>query len=175
MVKERKQEQGIAGGNPKQEEQQGHSIFVVVSMGWLVDEFVVGIYRGSGNNKFTMTSSNVEVPLMTHRWRTPQWGVKTPIPHKPHLSSCKSSFCHGNVVQVKTPACCSLSAVQVSALCFLAFAYCNGSTRKGKSLCAHTHTLHCERTPWICGYGRHTPLMTKGLGLQASRSHNKTS
>ena len=36
--------------------------------------------------------------------------MKTPTPHRPHLSSCTSFFCYSNIVQVQT--------CQVSALCF---------------------------------------------------------
>ena len=44
--------------------------------------------------------------------------VKTPTPHKPHVSSCTSSLSHSNVVQVTTLAfCLQPSVVQVSAMC----------------------------------------------------------
>ena len=43
IVVEREQEQTIGGSNPMQKERQATPIFfVVVSMGWLVDELVVG-------------------------------------------------------------------------------------------------------------------------------------
>ena len=91
---------------------------------------------------------------------------------------------HSSLVQVKTLAFC-LSALSSSGLCFVCFAhrhswilqvqcfrlaYCDGSTRIGKSLCVHTTPTHCiaRDTPWFCGYSRHAPFTQAGHDRERS-------
>ena len=86
---------------------------------------------------------------------------------------------HSSLVQVKTLAFCLFSPqqFQVSALCFahrhswilqvqcFRLAYCDGSTRIGKSLCVphHTDTLHREGTlRGFVVYSRHAPFTQAG-------------
>ena len=95
-------------------------------------------------------------------------GGEIPTPHKPHLVSCTSRFCHFNLSSQDCSIFCSASVVQVSALCFAHShslvaqcsrpAHCDGSTRREKLLCVQNHarTLHCERTLWFRGYRKHT-------------------
>ena len=82
--------------------------------------------------------------------------LKTPTPHKPHLSFCTSSSFHSNLVQVKTFAFLSL-LINSSGLCFVSraqtfmdsagaqcsrLAYCDGSTREEEVVVGHTTLVH---------------------------------
>ena len=111
---------------------------------------------------------------MIHVQRTSEREVKTPAPHKPHLSpSCTSIFSQQLQFVSQDFGTCILSlSSQVLALCFAQrhswillvqchrIAYCDGSTRRRKvAVCPyHIPTLRTSSTPWFCGYRRHTPF-----------------
>ena len=96
--------------------------------------------------------------------------LKIPKPPRPRLSSCTSNCFHSFTTTFSSQDFSILfrpSIVQVSAFCSAyrhsgillvqchRLAHCDGSTWKGgKSVCVHTalRTLHCDRTPWFCGY-----------------------
>ena len=97
--------------------------FVVVSMGWLVDVFVVGqIAAMKRKNSRLFPAKQMGVPLMIHQRRTPERGVKMPTPHKSQFSSCTRflSLHSHKYLSVKTEAFVFIPQKFRSLLCALA-------------------------------------------------------
>ena len=110
-----------------------------------------------------MVLSKVQVTPMIHNKRTFEWEMTTPTPHKPHLSSCTSSFFLSNHFSSEDFFICfwptvdrslSFSVREIMLLHCYCLAHCGGSTLERKVVVCpfRTHTLHCERTPWFGGH-----------------------
>ena len=181
IVIEREQEQRIAGVIPRRKNNKHTHELRRLLNGMACGRVRGGIRRGSGL-KFSLHdgfSAEFKWLRLIHDKRTSERGVRTPTRHKPRVSSCTSSFCHGAIVIVqvfKSRLCHLLSASGVRSLlgasrtdslwcCCIAVALRVATTvsRRGTSLCVHStlHTVHCERFPWFGGY-RHTPF-SKGM------------
>ena len=98
--------------------------------------------------------------------------MKIPTPHKPPLSSCTSNCFHAfTAIIFKSRLFHFVSSLGGSGLCFLlhlqTFLDSVGTApspcalrrqyleRRKVGVCPHhTRTLHCDRTPWFCGFRR---------------------
>ena len=138
IVREREQELMIAGGSPKQDEQQTYPSFSLSSHldGWWTSSWWDKSWPWIGNglhDGFCHSSSDSD----DHYKRTSERRVNTHTSQTTFVSSCTSSFCHSAIVivQVRILAFARSFSSRVSAWCF-----------------AHRHS---ERKVVVCPY--HTP------------------
>ena len=113
--------------------------------------------------------------LLTQQCNCGLTEVKTPTPHKPHLCSSTSNFCHRNFIFFKSRFWHLQLILQLSSLCFcvsrtymLGFCWCRVlspcvlrrqySEEEVVACPHHFPTVHTSHTPWFCGYRRQTHL-----------------
>ena len=148
----------------------------MVSMGWLVDEFVVR-WIVSMNWKIVTTMVNFS-QFNWLRWSTfsghpsGRWKHPHRTSHICHLLAPPVFSQQLQFVSQDFGTCILSLSSQVPALCLAhrnswillvrchRLAYCDGSLRRRKVVVCpyHIPTLRTSSTPWFCGYRRHTPL-----------------
>ena len=135
IVEEREQ-QRISGGEASGRKSKHIIFIVIVSMGWLVGEFVVGQIVG-------LERISPRSKKMIHQRRTPGWGVIIPS----FLAHAFSSYIHSNISWSRLWHLFSVFAAQTFlVLCdwCIAVALRIATAVLGKkSRCVHTTIIHC--------------------------------